>query len=404
MSQPTIAKPNSQTEFVVLMAFLMSVVALAIDAILPALDIIGLAVGTADVEDNKLLIIMIFLGLGVGPLIFGPVSDSKGRKPTVYAGFAVFLAASFLCVFAPNLEIMLLGRVLQGVGLSAPRTIAIAIIRDMYRGDYMARIMSFVTVVFLLVPIIAPLLGKFLLDHFNWQAIFYVQMGISLVVAFWFWKRQPETLTDANRIPWTKHLFSDGFRELIKYQTTIGYTIITGFVTGSFLVYLSSAQQIFQQQFGLADAFPFIFAGLAFSIGLAILLNANFVMRFGMKNLITASLLAFFIIPVTYVIIFYGAPNPDITVILAFFGVIFFSLGFMFGNLRAIAMEPVGHIAGIAAAITGLISTLMSVPISIFIGSFIKDTALPLFMGFAACAGLSLIVLVFLKFYRSKTV
>jgi DHA1 family bicyclomycin/chloramphenicol resistance-like MFS transporter len=394
--------PTSQIEFVALMAFLMSVVALAIDAILPALDIIGLDMGTSKVSDNQLLIIMIFVGLGVGPAIFGPISDSKGRKPVVYVGFAVFLVASLVCIFAQSLEVMLAGRVLQGIGLSAPRTIAIAIIRDMYSGDYMARIMSFVTVVFLLVPIVAPVLGKILIDNFNWQAIFYVQMGISIVISVWFWRRQPETLTAHNRVPWTKTLFKDGFLELIKYKTTIGYTVITGFVTGSFLVYLSSSQQIFQVQYGLADAFPYIFAGLAVSIGCAILLNASIVLRFGMKKLINISLIAFFIIPVAYIACFYTNGNPSIGVLLAFFGILFFAMGFMFGNLRAIAMEPVGHIAGIAAAITGLVSTLMSVPISIYIGKFIHDTALPLFIGFAVCGACSLVVLSFLKYYKPQ--
>ena len=130
---------------------------------------------------------MIFLGLGVGPLIFGPLSDSLGRKPVVYMGFGIFFIGSVICVLANSLEVMIIGRILQGVGLSAPRTISIAIIRDMYSGDYMARIMSFVTVVFILVPIIAPALGKFILDAYNWQGIFYVQVLISILVCLWFW-------------------------------------------------------------------------------------------------------------------------------------------------------------------------------------------------------------------------
>lgn len=164
--------PSSQFEFVALMASLMSVVALAIDALLPALDVIGIDIGTQIEADNQLLITMIFLGLGIGPLLFGPLSDSKGRKPMVYIGFAIFLLASVLCVFSRSLEVMIAGRILQGIGLSAPRTMAIAIIRDRYSGDYMARIMSFVTVVFLLIPIVAPALGKFILDQWGWEAIF----------------------------------------------------------------------------------------------------------------------------------------------------------------------------------------------------------------------------------------
>ena len=158
----------------------MSVVALAIDALLPALDIIGLALGTSDPVANQLLITMIFLGLGIGPMLFGPISDSLGRKPMVYVGFMIFIIASIVCVQASSMELMIAGRILQGIGLSAPRTLAIAIVRDKFDGDYMARIMSFITVVFLLVPIIAPALGKWVLDAYNWQSIFYIQIGIGL--------------------------------------------------------------------------------------------------------------------------------------------------------------------------------------------------------------------------------
>ena len=136
-----------------MMAALMSIVALAIDALLPALDIIGFHVGTTNPSDNQLFIIMIFLGLGLGPLLFGPLSDSLGRKPVVYMGFSLFVLASLVCVSTESLWVMIIGRIVQGIGLSAPRTIAIAIIRDLYSGDYMARIMSFVTVVFLWFPL-----------------------------------------------------------------------------------------------------------------------------------------------------------------------------------------------------------------------------------------------------------
>ena len=195
-------------EFIALMAFLMSVVALAIDALLPALDIIGNSLNTQENSDHQLLITMIFIGLGVGPLIFGPLSDSLGRKPMVFVGFGIFILASFICVYSNSLEIMVLGRILQGFGLSAPRTISVAIIRDLYSGDYMAKIMSFVIVIFLLVPIIAPAIGKFILNYFNWEAIFIFQIIFCLLIAFWFWKRQEETLNHKNRIAFKINLFS----------------------------------------------------------------------------------------------------------------------------------------------------------------------------------------------------
>ena len=379
------------------MASLMSIAALALDALLPALDIIGIAVGTTYTADHQLLIILFFFGLGVGPLLFGPVSDSIGRKPVVYMGFVLFIAASLLCIYAKNLEMMIAGRILQGIALSAPRTISIAMIRDCYSGDYMARIMSFVTVVFILVPIIAPASGKFILDNYNWQAIFYVQVFFSILVGLWFWRRQPETLAEHHRTPLSGHLFTDGIKELIKHKTTIAYTVISGFITGSFLVYLSTSQQIFQEQYNLKDQFPYIFAGLALTIGSAIFLNGTLVLRLGMRRLISISLLAFFLISLSYIVLFYNSVNPGVGVLLLFFGLQFFAIGFLFGNLRAIAMQPVGHIAGIAAAITGFISTLMAVPISTYIGRFVTNSALPLFIGFLVCSGLSLIILAYIQ-------
>lgn len=384
------------------MAALMSVTALSIDALLPALDVIGLDIETTTPADNQLLITMIFLGLGIGPLLFGPLSDATGRKPSVYIGFVVFILASFICVSAKSLEIMILGRVLQGIGLSAPRTICIAIIRDLYEGDYMARIMSFVTVVFLLIPIVAPAMGKFILDAYNWEGIFYVQIFISLLVAAWFWLRQRETLSEANKIPFSIQRILNGFRETIHYKETVGYTLISGFVVGSFLVYLSASQQIFENMYSLEEEFPFIFAGLAIAIGIAIFLNGSLVVKFGMKKMVTTALIGFFLVSLIYLFLYHNVPHPPVVILLVFFALQFFCIGFLFGNLRALAMQPVGHIAGIAAAITGLISTLMAVPISTFIGRFVEKSTLPLFIGFAVCACISLLILFYVRKVNRK--
>lgn len=391
-------KRPTQFEFVALMASLMSIVALAIDALLPALDYIGFSIGTTKSSDTQLLITMIFLGLGIGPLLFGPISDSLGRKPIVYMGFAIFIVASMICIYSESLYWMIIGRILQGVGLSAPRTISIAMVRDTYSGDYMARIMSFITVVFILVPIIAPALGKFVLDHYKWQAIFYIQLVFSILVSWWFWKRQPETLLPKNRIKFSGHIFADGIKELLKFKKTIGYTLISGFITGSFMVYLSSSQQIFHTQYGLKEEFPFIFAGLAISIGSATFLNGTLVVRFGMERIINTAIISFFGISLLYLIFFYNTDNPSVVLLLCFFAMQFFSIGFLFGNLRAMAMQPIGHIAGIGAAITGFISTMMAVPISIYIGRFIDQKALPLFIGFLVCSFLSILIIIYLRF------
>ncbi len=392
---------RNQLEFVALMAALMSIAALALDALLPALDPIGSALAISSPSDNQLLITLFFLGLGVGPLLFGPISDSIGRKPVVYVGFLLFILSSMICVFSESLEIMIVGRILQGISLSAPRTISVAMIRDTYSGDYMARIMSFVTVVFILVPIIAPALGKYILDHLGWEAIFHVQVGFSILVCWWFWKRQPETLLPARRTSFRGRLFIDGFKELLNYRQTVSFTIIWGFITGSFLVYLSTSQQIFEQQYGLQDAFPYIFAALAVTIGASTLLNGTLVVRLGMLRLVTASIILYVITSLVYILMYYNTVNPPVVVLMVFFAVQFFAVGFIFGNLRALAMEPLGHIAGIGAAITGFVATVMAVPISAYIGKFVVSSVLPMFIGFLICGLISCLILA--HFYYTKS-
>lgn len=396
--QKTAQKPNF--EFVALMAALMSIVALAIDAILPAISNIGEAIQSYDSTDNQLLVTMIFLGLGVGQLFFGPISDSFGRKPVVYLGFSIFLVASIICLIAPSLEIMVVGRILQGIGLSAPRTISISIIRDTYHGDYMAKVMSFVTAFFILVPVVAPAIGKLILDAAGWQAIFYVQMVFVFVVALWFWKRQEETLHPEYKIPFTRHVFVDGLKEFMKYKETIAFTLISGLVTGAFLVYLSSAQHIFEDQYALKEVFPYIFAGLAISIGMSTFLNGTLVMRFGMRKLSLMATIVFCLVALTYTLLFLNSPNPSIYILVGFLSIQFFCLGFMWGNFRSIAMEPIGHIAGIGAAINGFISTVLSIPIATFIGEFVKNSVWPLFAGLAICGMCALAI--FLLVHRPK--
>jgi len=388
-------KPNF--EFVALMAALMSIVALAIDALLPAISNIGVAIHSEDPTVNQLLITMIFLGLGVGQLFFGPLSDSYGRKPIVYAGFLVFALASVVCLFAPSIEIMVIGRILQGIGLSAPRTITISIIRDSYKGDYMAKVMSFVVAFFILVPIVAPALGKLILDAFGWEAIFYTQLLFGLVVVIWFWKRQKETLKPEYKIPFSFAVFSNGLKEFLKYKETVAFTMISGLVTGAFLVYLSTSQHIFENQYELKEAFPYIFAGLAISIGLSTFLNGTLVLHFGMRKLSFMALITFCIVALLYVIFFWASDNPSIYVLVAFLFIQFFCLGFMWGNFRSIAMEPIGHIAGIGAAINGFVSTLLSIPIASLIGYYVEDTVLPMFLGLAICGLGSLVIFIMSK-------
>ncbi|NNK81987.1 MAG: multidrug effflux MFS transporter [Flavobacteriaceae bacterium] len=393
-------KRGYELEFIALMASLMSIVALSIDALLPALPEIGNALGVVNINDNQKMITMIFLGLGFGQLLFGPLSDSFGRKPIVYTGFALFVFASFLCVTTHSFEVMIIGRVLQGIGLASLRTISMTMIRDTYSGDFMAKIISIVVMVFLLVPVIAPTLGQFLLKFYDWQSIFYVNLIFGVLVILWFWKRQPETLKPKYKIKFSPLIFISGTREFLKHKSAVAYTIVSGFITGSFLVYLSTAQQIFEYQYNMAEEFPIIFASLAVAIGLSTYLNSRVVVRFGMWKMAYYSLIAYVVISLLYILLFYSI-NPSAFVLVSFFAIQFFAIGFVFGNVRALAMQPLGHIAGIGAALNGFISTVMSVPIANYIGSFVKDSALPLFVGFSIFGFLSLLIFMIMKIRRA---
>lgn len=391
------SKPAFKYEFIALMASLMSIVALSIDAMLPALPEIGAALNVVNPSDNQLLITMIFLGLGFGQLIFGPLSDSFGRKPLVYIGFTVFVIASLVCVTTNSMEMMIIGRIFQGIGLSSPRTMAISMTRDTYSGDFMAKILSIIVMFFILVPIIAPTFGQLLLDLFDWKAIFNANLIIGLLIVLWFWKRQPETLESKHRIKFSPSIFITGTKEFFRYRDAVGFTLVSGFITGSFMVYLSTSQQIFQEQYQLGQLFPYIFASTAFSVGFATFTNSRLVMRFGAFNIAYTATIAYVLISLLYVVCFYNGFNPSIEVLVLFFLIQFFSVGFLFGNLRSLAMEPLGHIAGIGAAINGFISTVMAVPIANYIGSFVTTSVLPLFIGFSVFGCLSLLVFLYLK-------
>ena len=300
-------------------------------------------------------------------------------------------------VSASTIKIMVVGRILQGIGLSASRSISIAMIRDRFEGDYMAKIMSFVVTIFILVPIIAPTLGKLLLDNYGWESIFYSQLFFGIFVLIWFWKRQPETLPLAYKKKFSKAIFISGTNEFIKHKSAVIFTLISGLVTGSFMVFLSTSQHIFEIQYGLVDQFPYIFGALAFSVGIATFTNGTLVVKFGMRRLVNVFILLFTLTSLLYIVIFQGILNPSISILVCFLALQFFSVGFLFGNVRSLAMQPIGHIAGIGAAINGFVSTIMAVPIATFIGGYVDTTALPLFIGFAACGLGSLLLLLLVK-------
>lgn len=381
-------------EFVTLMALMIALVALAIDAMLPALPIIGEELGATHENDSQLIVSLLFLGMALGQLFFGPLSDSIGRKSALSAGLGLFVVGSMISLFAETFTLVLVGRFVQGLGVAGPRSVSLALIRDQYEGRAMARVMSFVMTIFILVPVIAPTLGQAILMVANWRAIFAVLAVMALMLFVWFALRQPETLLPAHRMPFSLQRILLVSREVCTNRIAFGYTLVAGLVSGAFLGFLSSAAQIFQQQYDLGSWFPIYFAVLASAAGVASLMNANLVMRFGMRALIGRAMLSLAVTSVGFWgFAFLYAGSPPLWSTMAYLLAIFFAIGILFGNLNSLAMEPLGHVAGIGSALVGSISTLISVPLGILIGHSYNGTILPLIGGFAVLGALSLLVM-----------
>ena len=380
-------------EFVALMAMMIALVALSIDAILPALSEIGEDLGVQQENYNQLLIPLLFLGLLVGQLVYGPLSDSTGRKPAVYVGYGVFILGCMFSLAATSFPIMLAGRFLQGLGAAGPRTVMVALVRDKYEGRTMAQVMSYVMTVFILVPVVAPALGQGILFVADWRTIFGAYLGMALVAWIWFALRQPETLAAKRRVPFSFEQIAMAIREILANRVALGYTITAGLIFGAFLAYLTSSQQILQQQYALGTQFPLYFGVLSLAIGAASFSNARLVMRFGMQRLSVWSLLTVGGLSVGFFPIAYTmAGHPPLWTLMSYLMISFFGIGILFGNLNALAMEPLGHIAGAGASVVGALSTFISLLFGILIGQSYAGTILPLVGGFAMLSIASLLV------------
>lgn len=390
-----------RVEFVALMALIMSIAALATDSLLPALGIIGEHFGVSTTSEKQQLVTMIFLGIGIGQLFAGAFSDSFGRKPVMYAGFAIFIVATFLSVMTDSYEVLVVSRLLQGIGLSAPRTLSTAIIRDAYAGVEMAKVMSFVAMTFILVPAFAPMLGSVLLAQFNWHAIFYVQALIAIIAVIWFALRQPETLLQVNRARFGKHLFTHALKTFWREKQAVIYTLALGFALGAFMVFLSTGESILIGQYGKETEFSYLFGAVALAMGASMMVNGKLVTHYGMLKMTYLGVGLFSLTPLIYLIIFSDQDNPSLWVFMPFLMLQVFSIGFVFGNLTALSMDKLGSIAGMASAITGFVSTLIAVPYASFIGSLFSTTALPLFVGFLLSGLLVVVCLYFANKFPS---
>ncbi|MDT0595113.1 multidrug effflux MFS transporter [Glaciecola petra] len=370
-------------EFILLMALMTSLVALSIDAMLPALDTIGDELNSASNQQTYLIISIFFFGMAFGQVFFGPFADARGRRLTIVVGLLIFLFGTAICYFAKSMEVLLIGRVIQAFGVSGPRVASMALVRDLYVGDAMARVMSFTTVIFILVPMIAPLVGQLVMGVFGWRHIFTVFAIVALITAIWFFSRQKETLPRAQRVKFNFSAFFDSIIWLLKQPAVMGPALGMGLIFGSFLAYLSGSQTIFQSIYDTGEYFPLLFATLAFAIGAASFFNGMMVVKIGMIKLVKVALVLSMVFGMTLTLVgllFSGVPPLWLFIVVMFFG--FFFLGVLFGNLNALAMVPVGHIAGVGAAFIGSFSSILAVPIALLINMFLSDTIMPIAYGF----------------------
>lgn len=395
---PNVTKPMGRFEFIVLMAALMSMVALSIDAMLPALGIIGQDLNVANANDSQLIISSVFLGMAFGLIIYGPISDSFGRKKAIYLGVGIFLIGCLISIFAQDFEHMLIGRVLQGFGAAACRVVTIAMMRDKYDGKEMAKIMSLIMMVFIMVPALAPSVGQLILFVADWHGIFVVLFILALASVIWLHTRQDETLAVEKRAPFSLTNIKRGMIETIKHPESRTYTLGAGIMFGAFVGYLSSSQQILQVQYGTGELFSLYFGALALAIGFSSFANSKLVMKMSMQTLCIAALSVVFS---TSIVFFIYAEmvneNPGLLSFMLYMLSTFFCFGILFGNFNSLAVHPLGHIAGVATSVISTVQTLISVMVGSYIGQHYDGTIIPLILGFTICSGITLSLVVWLR-------
>jgi len=376
-------KKSSFVEFVTLMALYVSLMAMSIDMILPALFLMGKDFGIINQNQMQYVIGILFLGFTFGQIFYGPLADSFGRKPTVYLGLIIFVAGNILSITAQDYSMMLLGRFLQGFGAASPRIVSIAIIRDLYKGRDMARVMSFVMTIFIVIPVIAPSIGQALLFFISWRFLFGIFLTTAIIATIWTFFRLPETLKKQDVRPFNLPTIWKDLLLVLGNKFAVGYTICNGLVFGALIGYLSSSRQIFQDYFQVGELFPIYFGISALSVGASSILNSMIVKKYGMKLICHHALLLMMAMSISFFLASIFQNHQLLIWQFMIFAVItFFALGMLFGNLNAMAMEQMGHVAGIAAAVTGCLSSGISVIIGTTIGQSYNNTLTPMFCGF----------------------
>ncbi|WP_406675963.1 multidrug effflux MFS transporter [Roseobacter weihaiensis] len=367
-----------RAEFIALMAMMFATIAFSIDAMLPALPDIATELSPQEPMRAPLILTSFVLGMGVGTFFSGPLSDAFGRRAVMFYGAGLYITSSIVAWASQTLEVMLIARILQGIGASGPRVVCIAIIRDLFKGREMARILSIVMITFTIIPAVAPAMGVVIIHFTGWRSIFLAFVAFSLISALWLGLRLPETLPVTERRPLKLHLILDAVRQMFAHPVVRLSIFVQTLALAMLFSLLVLIQPIYQFVFDKLDTFPFWFGGIALASALSSFLNAMLVIRFGMRRLITIAL-ALQILLSGGLLLASGTIAAQGFAIFAFWqAFVFFQAGLTIGNLNAIAMEPMGHIAGMAASVTGAVSTFLAALIASPVGLLFDGSIRPL--------------------------
>lgn len=398
MTPDTVPAPRRlpQGELIALLAFLFATVAFSMDAMLPALPEIAAQLTPGDVNRAQLILTSFMAGMGLGTLFAGPVSDAIGRKPAMAMGFAVYLFASVIALFVNSLELLLAARFLQGLGAAAPRIVGTALVRDLYSGREMARITSFIMMVFMIVPAMAPLIGQGFIALMGWKGVFVGFLIFGAIGWLWLSLRQPETLPAAARRPLQVGALWTGVREVLSDRQVVLSTITMSLGFGQMFALLSTSQQLFGEGYGKGDQFPLWFAAMAILAGTGTLINSRLVMRIGMRRIARAAYAAQIGLSALFLLVLLTDALPQgwrFSVFFLWAVGLFMMAGLTFGNLNAMAMQRMGHIAGLTASVVAAISTLGAVVIAAPVGLAYDGTAIPVAAAAVVCSVLAWVIM-----------
>lgn len=380
------------TEFVVLMAALMSLNAFAIDAMLPALPAIGDALGVADSNRRQLVVTFYMIGFGVAQLVWGPLSDRYGRRPVLVSALLLYSGFALLAGIAASFSLLLAARLLQGSAAAATRVLVVSMVRDRFEGAVMARVMSLTFIVFMLVPVLAPSFGTLVLLVASWRAIFWGFAVWGAAMLAWAWLRLPETLNPADRRLISVAAVRGAAAETLSNRTSIGYTLAVMLMMGALMGYINSIQQIVFDVFRKPHLLPLVFAAVAGPMAAASFANSRLVESVGVRRMAHGGLLAFTAMAAAHLLIAVSF-GENLVVFMIMQGLTMASFGLASSNMGAIAMQPLGHIAGTASSVQGSLQTIGAALLGALVGQGFNGTTLPLLSGFTLLGAAAMAVL-----------